>query len=184
MQSTHRYNSYLYEPVRITRIRITPKNAALRNPSFTNKISKLPESNTATAGVIRPCSSHPCSRLGAYNSARPDTPFQTYQKVSNISPWFPGVLRTRSYNSASGYLIDNSGKSNTVYSYITIKEPGYGHPLPDFSAIHTLSGSAQKFYPTSRSRLQNRKNLCVLDQVLCREFRGFRLCSARTRPGG
>src|SRR5690606_18814791 len=43
---------------------------------------------------------------------------------------------------------------------------GYGHPLPDFSAIHTLSGSAQKLYSTSRSRLQNRENLCVLDQAL------------------
>ena len=99
IQEAEAYNSYLYEPVRITRIRITPKIAARSNPSFANKISRLPEATTATAGVIRPCSSHPCSMLGAYNSARPVFPFQTYQKVSNNFRRLPGVLRTRSYNS-------------------------------------------------------------------------------------
>ena len=90
MQSTHRYNSYLYEPVRITRIRITPKISALTNPSFTNKISRLPESTTATAGVIRPCSSHPCSMLGAYNSARPVFLFKLIRRLATISGACPG----------------------------------------------------------------------------------------------
>src|SRR5690554_4137627 len=67
------YNSEFYERVRISRIRIIPTKTRPKFLIFLNKNNNLRKLTTATAGVIRPESSHPCSYLGAYNSA-PENP--------------------------------------------------------------------------------------------------------------
>jgi len=66
-------NSEFYERVRISRIRIIPTKTRPKFLIFLNKNNNLRKRTTATAGVIRPDSSHPCSYSGAYNSA-PENP--------------------------------------------------------------------------------------------------------------
>src|SRR5690554_1009617 len=73
IHSLYTSNSEFYERVRISRIRIIPTKTRPKFLIFLNKNNNLRKRTTATAGVIRPDSSHPCSYSGAYNSA-PENP--------------------------------------------------------------------------------------------------------------